>query len=160
MKSPVSLSSPVSGPAGDPCGCPAGFHRCGGRCLARQDVLISYPEAESLCDQLDAHLAVPRSEEENTCARRAAGTNRVWLGITDRDTEGQFTAADGCGVVPTDSSFWGAHQPNNRASGEDFVALAPSSHEGWAPGWHDTLADDPPLRPLCQLRLCRREECP
>ncbi|KAF0306433.1 hypothetical protein FJT64_002463 [Amphibalanus amphitrite] len=54
------------------CACPAGFSRCAGRCLMRLDRVFVYTDAESQCAALGAHLAVPRSDEENQCAMNAS----------------------------------------------------------------------------------------
>ncbi|KAF0314231.1 hypothetical protein FJT64_015334 [Amphibalanus amphitrite] len=73
--------------------------RCAGRCLKRLNLAVNYDEAQSQCDALGAHLAVPRSDEENQCAIDAAGANIVWLGFNDVVTENQFVADDGCGPI-------------------------------------------------------------
>ena len=139
------------GTMSDPCGCPAGFSRCAGRCLTRLDQEVNYPQAENLCAELGAHLAVPRSEAENQCAMAAAAGERVWLGFTDVVTEGQFIGADGCGIVPSDGPVWAGGQPNDYGD-QDFAVLIPSNSFA-SPGWHDTKPDASKF-PLCQLMLC------
>ncbi|XP_043208851.1 brevican core protein-like [Amphibalanus amphitrite] len=146
--------SKCSGDASDPCACPAGFSRCAGRCLKRLDLAVFYPEAESQCAALGAHLAVPRSDEENQCAIDAATDVEVWLGINDTVTEGQFVGADGCGTASSTGPQWVEGQPND-LSGQDFVVLFPVERgSGWA--------DEPALslyRPLCQLGACYQPGC-
>ncbi|KAF0309105.1 hypothetical protein FJT64_019707 [Amphibalanus amphitrite] len=61
----------------EPCACPAGFSRCAGRCLKKLDHKVNYTEAESQCAALGAHLAVPRSNEENQCAKSIAGNSSI-----------------------------------------------------------------------------------
>ncbi|KAF0311328.1 CD209 antigen-like protein C [Amphibalanus amphitrite] len=110
---------------GGSCACPAGFSRCAGRCLKRLDVTVNYIEAESQCAALDAHLAVPRSDEENQCAINASLDRPVWLGLTDVVTEGQFVGADCCVVVPSNSSRWADGQPSNRRGEQHYAILFP-----------------------------------
>ena len=141
----------------NPCGCPAGFSRCAGRCLARLGQRVNYTQAESLCAELGAHLAVPRSEAENQCAVTAAAGEICWLGITDVVTEGQFIGADGCGIVPSDDPAWAKNEPDY-GDNQDQVLLRPFSNSEDFPGWHDGLGS---LKryPLCQLPLCYQNSC-
>ena len=141
-----------------PCSCPAGFSRCAGRCLRRLDQAVTYAEAERLCTQLGAHLAVPRSEQENQCATSATGGARVWLGISDAITETQFVGADGCGPVPVDDPAWADGQPNDYG-GQDYLALVPPADRLWAPGWHDQEPEET-MFTLCQLPSCYQITCP
>ena len=152
------LSTVVAGTMSSPCGCPAGFSRCAGRCLTRLDQKVNYTQAESLCAELGAHLAVPRSEAENQCAVTAAAGERVWLGFTDVVTEGQFIGADGCGIVPSDGPTWAENQPNNIGGVHDYGMLGTPS-DLWGQGWYDRDPDRN-FRPLCQLALCYRPGCP
>ena len=139
----------VSGTLFDPCACPAGFSRCAGRCLTRLDQLLTYTEAERQCTQLGAHLAVPRSEEENQCANSGTVVP-AWLGITDVLTENRFLGADGCGSVPSVGAMWGFQQPNSFGD-QDFVST------GWS-RWNDRDGSDL-CQSLCQLPLCYQPAC-
>ena len=137
-----------------PCGCPAGFSRCAGRCLARLNQAVTFTKAESLCAELGAHLAVPRSEAENQCAMKASPGEMSWLGVTDVVTEGQFIGADGCGFV--EDPAWGDGQPTNSENRDFVVLLPPSDSEG--PGWADKKGRLTKY-PLCQLALCYQPDC-
>ncbi|KAF0291725.1 Lectin BRA-3 [Amphibalanus amphitrite] len=140
------------------CACPAGFSRCAGRCLKRLEVEANFTEAESQCAAQGAHLAVPRSDEENQCAMNASGGVRVWLGLTDVITEGQFVGADGCGTVSSSSPHWAYNQPNDFKN-QDFVCLVPFSDDPWNAGWQDHYPDEVMLA-LCQLPSCYQIDCP
>ncbi|XP_043210757.1 C-type lectin domain family 4 member M-like [Amphibalanus amphitrite] len=142
------------GVVSDRCACPAGFSRCAGRCLKRLDHKVNYTEAESQCAALGAHLAVPRSNEENQCAMDATLGTNLWLGITDVVTEGQFVGADGCGTVSSSSPYWANGQPNN-LNDQDYGLLAV---EWPANGWHDVPAHAQ-HRPFCQLLACYQHGC-
>ncbi|KAF0303753.1 Ladderlectin [Amphibalanus amphitrite] len=140
------------------CACPAGFSRCAGRCLKRLDLAVAYTEAESQCNALGAHLAVPRSDEENRCAIIAAGGTTVWLGLTDVVTEGQFVGADGCGTVPSTGPLWGTGQPNNANGNQPYVVLGLMEAGVWYSEWNDYWGDES-INPLCQLAVCYRPDC-
>ncbi|XP_043200166.1 CD209 antigen-like isoform X2 [Amphibalanus amphitrite] len=142
----------------EPCACPAGFSRCAGRCLKKLDHKVNYTEAENQCAALGAHLAVPRSNEENQCAKSIAGNSSVWLGLNDVATENQFVGDDGCGTVPSDSPFWARRQPNNQ-NGQSHVALVRPDIPALQLGWHDFLPSHP-VSPLCQLANCFDGSCP
>ncbi|KAF0304052.1 CD209 antigen-like protein E [Amphibalanus amphitrite] len=128
--------------------------RCAGRCLKKLDHKVNYTEAESQCAALGAHLAVPRSDEENQCAMDATLGTNLWLGITDVVTEGQFVGADGCGTVSSSSPYWANGQPNN-LNDQDYGLLAV---EWPANGWHDVPAHAQ-HRPFCQLLACYQHGC-
>ncbi|KAF0292305.1 Asialoglycoprotein receptor 1 [Amphibalanus amphitrite] len=89
-----------SGSSTERCACPAGFSRCAGRCLRVLPDLAVYADAEQACAALSAHLAVPRSEQENQCAQQMIGGGPVWLGVSDRSVSMHWEAADGCGTLP------------------------------------------------------------
>ncbi|KAF0299172.1 Mannose-binding protein C [Amphibalanus amphitrite] len=150
--------SKCPGNTSDPCACPAGFSRCAGRCLKRLDVTVNYIEAESQCAALGAHLAVPRSDEENQCAMIAAGGTTVWLGLTDVVTEGQFVGADGCGTALSTDPYWGDHQPNNMNGNQYYIVMGVVSNGQWNAKWNDQWGSEL-FSPLCQLPLCYRPDC-
>ena len=130
--------------------CPDGFLRCGGHCYRLLSTLYNLNEAEAGCLRLGAHLATPRSTEDNLCAAIAARKERVWLGVTDRVREGEFDAADEGGPVVAD---WFSDQPDNNPwagegrQGEDCVEM--TVRDGRA-GWNDANCDNENPA-LCQL---------
>ncbi|XP_037083319.1 C-type lectin 1-like isoform X1 [Pollicipes pollicipes] len=135
--------------AGD--GCPDGFVPCAGRCYTRLNTAVSYDRAEQECAELDAHLAVPRTRNQNLCVAGLAGYERVWLGITDREEEGVFKAADG-GVVTASEAHWSKGQPDNTVNLEHCVELwNPTTWPGVKFGeWNDWVCTGPAF-PMCQL---------
>ena len=74
---------------------------------------MNYTEAEAACASLGAHLAVPRSEEENQCVADMAGTVSTWLGLSDRAEEGVYAAADGGEPFSRFSPFWAPGEPTS-----------------------------------------------
>ena len=145
----------VPGTPSDPCGCPAGFSRCAGRCLALLPQKVNFAEAEVLCAAQTAHLAVPRSEAENNCVLALADGKDFWLGVNDREMEGQWVAADGeCGEVPASTAWWLQDEPTGLEN-DNCILI----HLG---AWADTACDSPNLLfpPMCQLSSCLQPQCP
>ena len=147
-----------AGMPSEPCGCPSGFSRCAGRCLKLLDETADFESGMAACAALGAHLAVPRSEEENRCAldMAEAPERLVLLGANDRDTEGVFVGMDGnCGPVPVFESWWTNGEPNDDGEGEDCVVIL---WGGWVDvGCHEIPAY--PKQPLCQLSDCYQPQC-
>ena len=150
-----------SGTAGNPCACPSGFTRCAGRCLMTVNKpFFSYDSAASACAKHDALLAVPRSEEENECAKSmTAGLNLgFYLGAKDDVKEGKHVGADGtCGTVPASKDWWGLGQPDNGGtliSNEDCTTI-------FLGGWNDVVCKGllATTQALCQLRSCYEPQC-
>ncbi|KAF0310281.1 CD209 antigen-like protein E [Amphibalanus amphitrite] len=125
---------------------------CPGRCLRRLGQTSGFTKSADRCAALGAHLAVPRSDDENQCAMdvAVAAGKSVWLGLTDVVTEGQFVGADGCGVVSASGPQWGIGQPNDY-QGQDYVGGHPM-------GWND-FRETEPCYPLCQLQFCYQPGC-
>ncbi|XP_037081677.1 hepatic lectin-like [Pollicipes pollicipes] len=132
-------------------GCPHGFVPCAGRCYTRLNAAVDNDRAVRQCATFGAHLAVPRTHNQNLCVAGLAGRERVWLGITDREEEGVFKAADG-GVVTASEAHWSKGQPDNYKKSEDCVEM-------WNPAtsrkikfgeWNDIRCNFHAF-PMCQL---------
>ena len=153
-----TLRSPdfPSGSASGRCACPGNFTSCGGRCLVRLDEWrVNYTQAESLCAELGAHPAVPRSEAEHQCAYQKSRPLVSWLGFNDVITKGQFIGVDGCGVVPSDDQGWANNNPNMNVEGRSHGAMLTGA-TSTRPGWHN-IEPTKLYTPLCQLSFCH---CP
>ncbi|KAF0312101.1 Lectin BRA-3 [Amphibalanus amphitrite] len=133
------------------CACPGGFSRCAGRCLIRPPQELGFTEAKAACVSLGAHLAVPRSAEENQCVLTMAAGVDVWIGLSEHGEDGVFVAEDGGEPMTTvDIPFWGAGEPNNRST--------VNCMQIWQNAWDDTDCDWP-QKFMCQLRLWNRPDC-
>ena len=142
-----------------PCGCPEGFTRCAGRCLRLVRDRVSYTEGETTCASLGAHLATPRTEEENTCAADAVAAagiapswlelvGNAWLGYRGGRTEESFFGADGCG--PITYTNWRTGEPNLEDDDNCIMTYRGS--------WYDIECTNNDYI-LCQLENCHRPEC-
>lgn len=134
--------------------CPPGFIPCANRCYQRLRIKATYAEAQKYCKLLhpQAHLAVPRTRNENICAAGLAARQPVWLGISDIKQEGLFIGDDERGVVDISSTghVWSDNQPDNAGDDEDCVEMW--IKKGFAE-WNDIRCDYKENMPMCQLKL-------
>ena len=132
----VTTTTPTTAPPTPP----PGFSECGGIYLSLQTTAVSYSRAESKCARLEAHLAVPRTPQQNQCALQLAGGTNAWIGVSDRVTEGVFETADGKG--PLDQPFWDWYSPNNYRGDQHCAELYfDYSRRYPEPGWNDERCD-------------------
>jgi Ca2+-binding RTX toxin-like protein len=82
----------------------------------------TWEEAEANAQALGGHLVTINDAEENEWIKQNLGIGK-WIGINDKDSEGNFNWSSGEPVVFTD---WGAGEPNN-ADGRD----GSTQHYGW-----------------------------
>ena len=69
-------------------------------------------ESEKVCTDLGGHLASIRSEDENSFVKSMLdGRYEYWIGLSDRDEEGNFTWTDGSAVAYKD---WRKGEPNGQ----------------------------------------------
>lgn len=73
---------------------------------------------------MGGHLARISDEAENTFVRQtfadATSPGRVWLDLSDAETEGTFVDGDGAEPVYTN---WDPGEPNDGGDGEDYVGM-------------------------------------
>ncbi|XP_043205152.1 lectin BRA-3-like [Amphibalanus amphitrite] len=128
------------------CACPGDFSRCAGRCLIRPPQELGFTEAKAACVSLGAHLAVPRSAEENQCVLTMAAGVDAWIGLSEHGEDGVFVAEDGGEPMTTvDIPFWGAGEPNS--------AITYNCVQIWSvsKGWDDTSCSEQKAF-ICQLQ--------
>ncbi|XP_043206170.1 type-2 ice-structuring protein-like [Amphibalanus amphitrite] len=135
------------------CACPADFSRCAGRCLIRPPQELNFTEAKAACVLLGAHLAVPRSEEENQCVLTMAAGVNVWMGLSEHGEDGVFVAEDGGEPVTLGSPFWGTGEPNSALSADNCVQIWSATQ-----AWDDTYCSAQKAF-VCQLQAWYKPEC-
>lgn len=83
----------------------------------------TFPEAKADCEARGGHLVTITSGAENNFVSSLAGTNTIWLGLTDSEAYG---ASEGNWKWVTGESFtyshWNSGEPNNLYD-EDFVNM-------------------------------------
>ena len=136
-----------SGNATDSCACPDGFSRCGGRCYHYPRLRLTYNDTETHCASLGAHIATPRSEQDNVCISSLCMTD-AWFGFRGAMTLESFVGMDGCGGITF--SNWQTYEPSLDELDNCISGSIKWYDDPCAMQW-DTL---------CQLPNCYRPECP
>ncbi|XP_027134739.1 CD209 antigen isoform X4 [Larimichthys crocea] len=78
----------------------------------------SWQQSRDDCLQRGADLVIINSQEEQDFLNSLK--RRVWIGLTDSETEGTWKWVDG---TPLITSYWGPNEPNNAHGGEDCGEL-------------------------------------
>ncbi|TWT95129.1 C-type lectin domain-containing protein [Neorhodopirellula pilleata] len=98
---------------------------------------VSWEQAALYCQQIKGRMVVINSPDENDFVTRLGkevNLDRVWIGITDRQKEGEWVWVDGSKPSFSKWHRWGnGHSEPNDFNGEDYGML--SIVEGG--DWHD-----------------------
>ncbi|XP_014717157.1 C-type lectin domain family 17, member A isoform X1 [Equus asinus] len=91
--------------------CPEGWLPFEGKCYYFSPSTKAWEEARKFCQENYSHLLIISNSAEQNFVTKAHGSPRVyWLGLSDRDREGDWRWLDGS---PVTLSFWGPEEPNN-----------------------------------------------
>ncbi|XP_032739373.1 C-type lectin domain family 17, member A [Lontra canadensis] len=91
--------------------CPEGWVPFEGKCYYFSPTTKSWDEARKFCQENYSHLVIISSFAEQNFVAKAHGSPRVyWLGLNDRNREGDWKWLDGS---PVTLSFWDPEEPNN-----------------------------------------------
>ena len=101
---------------------------------------MSQDEARRFCEKFNSHLVEINSEEENTAIQAEIGRKgfqsrhiEFWLGITDRNSEGNWVLESNGESLPF--SKWEPNQPDDGGEGEDCA------HMGSVGKWNDRFCE-------------------
>jgi len=101
-------------------GCRPGWMEFGGRCyyVSTEAKSVTKDTSDAECRKLDtrAHLPSIGSQQEQDYIAQYAKDAHIWLGATDRDTEGVWTWTDG---QPWGYTKWAPNEPNNLGNGKE-----------------------------------------
>ncbi|XP_044124999.1 C-type lectin domain family 10 member A-like [Bufo gargarizans] len=104
--------------------CSAGWHFFGLSCYLLSPQTRNWQDSLHWCRKQGAHLVVINSQEEQEFLQAAMKTSS-WIGLSDRDMEGQWEWVDGTPYNST-PKFWFQKQPDNLGN-EDCAVLLPGS---------------------------------
>ena len=98
---------------------------------------LRWPQAAETCDESEMQLLVLEDEAEAGLVRQfvqQTGLGELWLGLSDREREGEFVWVDGS---PLSWHDFGPGEPNDWGRGEDCVVMF-----GWNGNWNDADCRD------------------
>ncbi|KAM4579537.1 C-type lectin domain family 4 member E-like [Fundulus diaphanus] len=106
--------------------CREGWGSFQGRCYLLSTTTATWQRAEDQCKTLGGHLLVLNNEEELDYISRIVEIKyHYWIGLVERQHEGQWSWVDGTDFDST-PKFWDQGQPDNwdfRENGEDCGQL-------------------------------------
>ncbi|XP_026080669.1 CD209 antigen-like protein C [Carassius auratus] len=95
---------------------------CGPVCYFIANELKSWSDSRQYCRDHGADLVIINTEEKQRLISSLV-SERVWIGLSDIENEGNMTWVDSSTVNQT---FWFEGEPNNAGGNEDCIELMPS----------------------------------
>lgn len=89
---------------------------------------LTWEEANQYAERFGAFLATVRSKEENKWIDSVFGVKNKWIGINDREKEGEYVWASGEKNAYTN---WNTGEPNNYGTGEDYGHIGDNAEGKW-----------------------------
>ncbi|XP_028993473.1 C-type lectin domain family 4 member M-like [Betta splendens] len=127
--------------------CPAGWKMFGCSCYLLSSQSGPWTDGRDDCRSRDAHLVVIDSSKEQMFL--SGFTNQdAWIGLSDRDQEGNWTWIDGTPLTSTSAQFWWTNQPDNTGPTGDEDCAKIIAHITL---WNDVRCD------VIQQWICEKE---
>ncbi|XP_035285550.1 C-type lectin domain family 4 member E-like isoform X2 [Anguilla anguilla] len=123
----------------DGCACLTGWRIHQGKCYFFSTEKMHWSQSQEYCTSKGAHLVVINNQQEqNFVSSRVSETH--WIGLSDRNTEGQWVWVDGTPLDRSGTQYWWSKEPDNWMGagdpfGEDCAALG--DHNGNHTSWFD-----------------------
>lgn len=94
----------------------------------------TWHEAKKACEDMGGHLVTIASKAEDDFVKKLVEGKTLWIGCTDEKKEGDWRWIDGTKIT---YKGWGAGQPDNFGSGQDYGVFVGGKQE-----WDDFAAID------------------
>ncbi|XP_058240737.1 CD209 antigen-like protein E isoform X2 [Hemibagrus wyckioides] len=92
----------------------------------------TWHESRQDCEKREGDLVIINNKEEQEFITKHLGNKRAWIGLSDKDTEGEWKWVDG---KPLTTAYWYETEPNNQGD-EDCAEI--SDNPGMK-NWNDFL---------------------
>ncbi|KAK3507559.1 hypothetical protein QTP70_028456 [Hemibagrus guttatus] len=109
----------------------------------------SWEESRQDCRKKGADLVIINSREEQEFINENFGGTEAWIGLTDRDTEGEFKWVDDS---PLTTKFWWDREPNDYDNKEDCAITGFSKAKSNMSSWADFPCDHPVVG-ICEIKI-------
>ncbi|XP_053086829.1 CD209 antigen-like [Pangasianodon hypophthalmus] len=108
-----------------------------------------WDDSRKYCTDTGADLVIINSTEEQEFISKYFGGTEAWIGLTDRETEGEFKWVDG---KPLTTEFWWDGEPNDFGSREDCVITGYSKAKSNISTWADYPCDHSVVG-ICEMKI-------
>ncbi|XP_036372269.1 CD209 antigen-like protein A [Megalops cyprinoides] len=115
--------------------CPQGWNKFSFRCYYVSTEKKSWSDSRQDCRERGADLVIITSREEQEFINSLS--SRVWIGLTDSETEGTWKWVDGTRLT---TEYWMSGEPNDADSGEDCAENLVTADK--VTGWNDMPCSD------------------
>ncbi|XP_022611428.1 CD209 antigen-like protein E [Seriola dumerili] len=106
----------------------------------------TWQDSRNDCLQKGADLMIINSKEEQDFTRQLK--DNVWIGLTDRETEGTWKWVDG---TPLTTSYWAKNEPSKGFLGQREDCGEVMLHQ-MKENWNDKLCDEPNFW-ICEMNM-------
>lgn len=126
IDAPIVIDAP---PDAAPC---TGTVDMEGNCYTFNAMPLDWATAKATCEAAGTHLAIIRSDEQNTAVATLIGTTTIaYLGGTDAATEGTFLWVDGTGLTVFSNFNLGEPNNGNGTHEEDCLVIRGDKADKW-----------------------------
>ncbi|XP_078393214.1 perlucin-like protein [Cetorhinus maximus] len=123
--------------------CPSGWKVHNHHCYKFSTHKVNWDSAKRHCESLNSHLIIINTKQEQDFIKKSIENNPgvSWIGLTDRESEGNWTWVDG---TPVSFTRWGQGEPNNAEENENCAIIRRAN-------WNDVRCTDQ-FRFICEKR--------
>ncbi|XP_041036041.1 C-type lectin domain family 4 member E-like [Carcharodon carcharias] len=114
--------------------CPSGWKIHNQHCYRFSTDTVNWDSAKQQCESQTSHLIIINTEQEQNFIKKSLESNPgdYWIGLTDRESEGNWKWVDG---TPVSFTQWYQGKPNNWKGNENCALIRTS-------GWNDYICSD------------------
>ncbi|XP_035285555.1 CD209 antigen-like protein E isoform X2 [Anguilla anguilla] len=119
----------------DGCACLTGWRIHQGKCYFFSTKKMHWSQSQEYCTSKGAHLVIIKNQQEQNFVSSSIRETH-WIGLSDRDTEGQWVWVDGTPLDRSGTQYWWETEPDNwmdsgDPSGEDCASLGDDNPAYW-----------------------------